>query len=82
VSIAAGDVDGNGTLDLVTADSTSGEVSVLSGNGTGGFTVSNISIGAGTQPAAVALAPMVTVGGKLAIITANARAATVTVLHR
>jgi hypothetical protein len=82
MSIAAGDVDGNGTIDLVTADSTSGEVSVLSGDGTGGFTASNITIGAGTQPAAVALAPMVKATGKLAIITANARAATVTVLWR
>jgi hypothetical protein len=37
LSMAAGDFDGNGTLDLVTANSTDGTVSVLLGNGDGSF---------------------------------------------
>jgi hypothetical protein len=37
LSLAAGDFDGNGTLDLVTANSSSGTLSVLLGNGDGTF---------------------------------------------
>ncbi len=37
VSVAAGDFDGNGALDLVTANISSGTLSVLLGNGDGTF---------------------------------------------
>jgi hypothetical protein len=82
MSIAIGDMDGSGNLDIVTADSASDQVSVLLGNGSGGFgAASNISVGAGTHPAGVALGAFTT-GGKLAIVTANAKTNNVTILIR
>jgi hypothetical protein len=82
MSIAVGDLDGSGNLDIVTADSSGDQVSVLLGNGSGGFgAASNISMGAGTHPAAVALGAFTTLG-KLAIVTANAKTNNVTILIR
>jgi hypothetical protein len=82
MSVALGDVDGGGNLDIVVADSSSDNVSVLIGNGSGGFAAAaNTTTGAGTHPSAVALGA-ITTGGKLAIVTANAKSNNVTALIR
>src|SRR5207249_1675711 len=78
--VALGDVNGDGKLDLVTANFQSNNVTVLLGNGSGTFTA------AGGSPVAVGLAPYtVAVGdvngdGKLDLVTANEGSNTVTVL--
>jgi phospholipase C len=77
-SIAVGDVNGDGFLDIVTANSTAGTVSVLLGTGTGTF-------GAHTDYTAGAGAQSIVLGdfnnnGKLDIATADATANTVSIL--
>lgn len=55
-SIAAGDVNGDGHLDLVTTNFGAGTVSVLLGNGSGGFTPAASSpLTVGASPRAIAL---------------------------
>src|SRR5262249_10162405 len=54
LSIAVGDFDGNGALDLVTANSTSGPLSLLLGNGDGTFRP-RIDLAVGGAPRAVAV---------------------------
>jgi hypothetical protein len=44
-SIAVADLNNDGKLDLATANYSSNNISVLLGNGTGGFTVSNFPVG-------------------------------------
>jgi hypothetical protein len=79
-SIAVGDFNGDGLFDLVTANADTNTVTLLLGNGTGGFDI------APGDPFAVGLQPFsVAVGdfngdGKLDIVTANAGSNTVTVL--
>jgi len=53
-SVAVGDLAGNGTLDLVVPDDSTGSVDVLSDNGVGGFTSAG-AYPAGPDPSAVAL---------------------------
>ena len=53
VDIKAGDIDGNGTLDLVTANRDGDSISVLRNNGTAVFTVQTLA--AGLEPRSVAL---------------------------
>ncbi|WP_445635253.1 hypothetical protein NSTC745_07193 [Nostoc sp. DSM 114161] len=78
ISIAVEDFNGDGKLDLVTANSTSNKVSVLLGNGTGGFgTASNFTVGTSPQS--------VTVGdfngdGNLDLVAANNTSNNVSVL--
>ena len=58
VSIALGDLDHNGTLDLVTANSTSNKIAVLLGDGAGGFAAvagSPFAVGTYAQSVAVGL---------------------------
>ncbi|BAY76729.1 hemolysin-type calcium-binding region [Nostoc linckia NIES-25] len=78
ISIAVGDFNGDSNLDLVAANSTSNKVSVLLGNGTGGFgAASNFTVGTSPQS--------VTVGdfngdGNLDLVAANSTSNNVSVL--
>lgn len=82
--VAVGDIDGNGTLDVVTANDGLDSVTVLFNDGTGNlnfqasFSVAG-SGGGGTRPRAVALANLDAVAG-LEIVTANNGDDTVSVL--
>jgi hypothetical protein len=69
VSVAIGDVNGDGKLDLVTANSGGNNVSVLLGNGDATFGLAT-PYAAGTSPVSVALGD-VNGDGKLDIVTAN-----------
>ena len=77
-SVTVGDFNGDGKLDLATANGASKTVSVLLGNGTGGFaTATNFTVGTGLRS--------VTVGdfngdGKLDLAVANPYSNTVSVL--
>src|SRR5215831_9769199 len=53
-SIAVADLNGDGKLDLVTANFGSGDVSVLIGNGSGGFALAERLVG-GASPFSVAV---------------------------
>jgi hypothetical protein len=66
-SIAAGDVNGDGKLDLVTANSGGDTVSVLLGTGTGSFGTARNSY-AGSGPSSVAMADF-NGDGKLDLVT-------------
>jgi Domain of unknown function (DUF4347)/FG-GAP-like repeat len=68
-SVTLGDVNGDGKLDLLTAHSTSNNVSVRLGDGLGGFTKST-SVGVGRAPSAITLGD-VNGDGKFDLITAN-----------
>lgn len=49
-SLSAADFNGDGKLDLVTANFTGGNVTVLSGDGTGNFSSQKIAVGGGGSP--------------------------------
>ena len=76
-SVAAGDFDGNGALDLVTANS-NGTVSVLLGNGDGSFRP-RVDLAVGGVPRAVAVGDF-NGDGKLDVATAQQLSNTVSVL--
>src|SRR5437588_868339 len=65
-SVALGDVNGDGKLDVVTANLFSSNVSVLLGDGLGGFTAS--IVGGSISPQSVALGD-INGDGKLDIVT-------------
>ena len=68
-SVRAGDVNGDGKLDLVTANDNADSVSVFIGNGNGTFqTASNYAVG--RVPKSVALGDL-NGDGKVDIVTAN-----------
>jgi hypothetical protein len=77
-SVLAVDLDGDGTVDLATANSTDGTVSVLLGNGDGTFQAKR-DFPADTGAYAIAAADLDR-DGKLDIVTANYMASTVSVL--
>jgi hypothetical protein len=79
-SIAVGDVNGDGILDLVTANSTGGNVSVLLGGAGGTFGGhTDFPTGAGSQSVVIG---DFNNNGKLDFATANATASTVSVLEQ
>ncbi len=80
-SIAVRDVNLDGRPDLATANTNSNNVTVLLGNGAGGFAAapgSPFAVG-GTFPEAIAVADF-NLDGKLDLVTTNAGSANVTVL--
>jgi uncharacterized protein (TIGR03437 family) len=79
-SAAVGDFNGDGIQDLVTADHDDGAVTVLLGNGKGGFTLAAGSpFAAGTGPASVAVGDF-NGDGNQDLAIANEYSGTVTVL--
>jgi large repetitive protein len=77
-SVALGDVNGDGKLDIVTANAYPGTVSVLLGKGDGTF-ADYVDYGCGKSPYRVVLGD-VNRDGKPDIVTANNRSDTVSVL--
>ena len=77
-SVAAADVNGDGKVDLISANQVDNTLSVLTNNGSGGFVLSS-SPGVGSNPQSVAAAD-VNGDGKMDLISANAFANTLTVL--
>jgi hypothetical protein len=71
-AIAVGDLDGNGTLDVVTANSSSNNVSLLLGNGDGSLGAPSTHAIFGRAPIAVALADL-DGDGSLDVATANSQ---------
>src|SRR5699024_7218391 len=81
VSVALGDVNGDGALDIVTANAGSNDVSVLVGNGAGKFAkVAGSPFSIGSSPASVALGDL-NQDGRLDIITADSASGAVSVLE-
>ncbi len=79
-ALAIGDPNGDGITDLTTANQSANNVSVLLGNGAGGYgSPSNITVGTG--PVAVAIADL-NADGKPDLVTANSGANTVSALLR
>lgn len=79
-SLAAADVNEDGSPDLLTANSAAGTVGVLLGTRTGTFQLSTAAtLGMGSQPAALAVAD-VNADGHLDVVTANYGTNTVGVL--
>ena len=76
--VTTADVNGDGKLDVLTANiGTPGTVSVLLGNGNGGFS-SAMEVSVGANPSSLALADL-NGDGKLDLVTANANANSVSI---
>src|SRR5688572_4063308 len=78
VSVAIGDLDGDGALDLATANQASNSVSVLLGNGQGAFGAA-VSYAVGQDPRSVAIGDLDR-DGALDLVAANVNSDTVSVL--
>jgi hypothetical protein len=78
VSVAIGDFNGDGKLDLVVADNGSNTVSVLIGNGDGTFQPS-VDYAAGSNPSSVAVGDF-NDDGKLDLVVANAGSSDISIL--
>ena len=77
-SIAVGDLNGDGKLDLVTADWDAGKVTVSLGLGDGSF-AAGVDYAAGDHPTSLILTD-IDGDGQLDVVAANASAGTVSVL--
>jgi hypothetical protein len=78
-SVAVGDFNGDHLLDLAVANQDDDTVSILAGDGAGGFTTLGSAISVGGEPVAVVAADL-DLDGILDLITANRAAGTVSVL--
>jgi hypothetical protein len=78
ISVVAADVNGDGKLDLISANDGANTLTVLTNNGSGGFVVAS-SPGVGNGPVAVVAAD-VNGDGKVDLISANNAVSTLTVL--
>jgi HYR domain/FG-GAP-like repeat/FG-GAP repeat len=78
VSVTAGDFNGDGKLDLTTANRNSNNVSVLLGDGAGGFPAA-VNFGAGDAPSSVTTGDF-NGDGKLDLATANLTSSNVSIL--
>src|SRR5580692_10339341 len=76
--IAIGDVNNDGFLDLVTSNEATSNVSVLLGNGKGGFSKARV-FPTDSQPRSIAMADF-NRDGKLDVVTANFGSGTISVL--
>ena len=80
VSVAVGDFNGDGIPDLATANSGGSNVSVLLGNGTGGFaTAGGSPFRVGTNPNSIAVGDF-NGDGLMDLVTANVNSANISVL--
>ncbi len=80
-AISAGDVNGDGNLDLLTTNANDNSVSILLGNGKGGFSPSaNSPLKAGRHPYDVVVLHDVNRDGKADIVTPNLRGNAVMVM--
>ena len=79
-SVAVGDFNRDGRLDLVIANSVNNVVEVLRGNGDGSFQSNHLVIGVGQGPASVAVGDFDR-NGALDLVTANSGSDTVSVLR-
>jgi hypothetical protein len=77
-ALAAGDLNGDGSLDLVTANTSTNNISVLLGDGKGNFSPAKL-FPVGGEPKAIALADF-NRDGKLDVVTANFSSGTISVL--
>jgi hypothetical protein len=68
--VTTGDFNGDGNLDLVTANAGSNDVSFFLGNGSGDFSITSSNLGGGTQPVSVTTGDF-NGDGKLDLVTAN-----------
>ena len=81
-SIATGDADADGELDLVVANYGSNSVTILQGDGSGGFSEpAGSPVAVGTNPECVAVADL-NGDGRLDVAVANAGSSNVTILLR
>ncbi len=78
-SVAAGDINGDGKVDLVTANYTGNNISVLLGDGLGSFSAPE-NYATGLNPVSVVLGDF-TGDGKIDIATANSNSNDLSVLH-
>ena len=79
LSVAAGDFNGNGFIDLAVLNSTDKTITILSGDGTGAFTALGTKPATGTGPVAL-VAGDFNGDGKLDLAVVNSTAKTVTIL--
>lgn len=80
ISVALGDVDGDGRADLAVTGYDAAEIRVYRGDGTGGFGApATFDVGSGSQPTAIALGD-VTGDGHLDLVVANGESGSVAVL--